>query len=104
VEMAGARESDGASWANVGEALLMSLQSAHERFHAGPEGSLPTYELMLRFGVCGDGNGGAVSAVCARAETPCRYRIAITASLCASFGLDRRVRFRCRGERVRELA
>lgn len=38
VEIAAARESDGASWADVGEALGVARQSAHERFRSGPDG------------------------------------------------------------------
>ena len=33
-----ARELDGASWADVGTALGMTRQSAHERFRTGPDG------------------------------------------------------------------
>jgi hypothetical protein len=38
VEIAAARQSEGASWADVGEALGVVRQSAHERFRAGPDG------------------------------------------------------------------
>jgi hypothetical protein len=37
-EVATAREQDGASWADVGEALGVSRQTAHERYRSGPEG------------------------------------------------------------------
>lgn len=33
-----AREQDGASWADVGEALGVSRQTAHERYRGGPGG------------------------------------------------------------------
>ena len=38
VEITRSREGDGASWADVGEALGIARQSAHERFRAGPDG------------------------------------------------------------------
>ena len=38
VEVMAAREFDGASWADVGTALGMTRQAAHERFRAGPDG------------------------------------------------------------------
>lgn len=38
VNVAGAREQDGASWADVGEALGVSRQTAHERYRSGPDG------------------------------------------------------------------
>ena len=38
VEVMEAREHDGASWADVGRALGINRQAAHERFRAGPEG------------------------------------------------------------------
>ncbi len=38
VEVMAAREHDGASWANVGQALGINRQAAHERFRTGPEG------------------------------------------------------------------
>ena len=37
-EITAAKESDGASWADVGDALGIARQSAHERFRAGPNG------------------------------------------------------------------
>ena len=37
-EVTAARELDGASWADVGEALGVSRQTAHERYRSGPEG------------------------------------------------------------------
>lgn len=37
-EVAAARERDGASWADVGEALGVSRQTAHERYRSGPSG------------------------------------------------------------------
>lgn len=33
-----AREQDAASWADVGEALGVSRQTAHERYRSGPDG------------------------------------------------------------------
>jgi hypothetical protein len=38
VEVMTAREEDGASWADVGQALGINRQAAHERFRTGPEG------------------------------------------------------------------
>ena len=38
VEVMAARELDGASWSDVGEALGMTRQAAHERFRTGPDG------------------------------------------------------------------
>ncbi len=38
VEVVAAREHDGASWADVGQALGVNRQAAHERFRTGPEG------------------------------------------------------------------
>ncbi len=38
VEVLAARESDGATWEQVGEAFGVSRQSAHERFRTGPDG------------------------------------------------------------------
>ncbi len=38
VEVIAAREQDGASWADVGQALGVNRQAAHERFRMGPEG------------------------------------------------------------------
>jgi hypothetical protein len=38
IEVMAARNADGASWAEVGEALGMTRQSAHERFRTGPDG------------------------------------------------------------------
>ncbi len=38
VEVTAAREHDGASWADVGQALGVNRQAAHERFRTGPEG------------------------------------------------------------------
>ena len=38
VEVMAARNADGASWTEVGEALGMTRQSAHERFRMGPDG------------------------------------------------------------------
>lgn len=37
-EVTTAREQDGASWAEVGAALGVSRQTAHERYRSGPEG------------------------------------------------------------------
>lgn len=37
-EVIAAREFDGASWADVGKALGVSRQTAHERFRTGPDG------------------------------------------------------------------
>lgn len=37
-EVLAARELDGASWADVGAALGVSRQTAHERFRSGPDG------------------------------------------------------------------
>ena len=37
-EVMAARELDGASWADVGAALGMTRQAAHERFRMGPDG------------------------------------------------------------------
>lgn len=37
-EVIAARELDGASWADVGKALGVSRQTAHERFRTGPNG------------------------------------------------------------------
>ena len=37
-EVIAARELDGASWADVGAALGMTRQAAHERFRMGPDG------------------------------------------------------------------
>ena len=37
-EVIAARDLDGASWADVGKALGVSRQSAHERFRTGPDG------------------------------------------------------------------
>jgi hypothetical protein len=37
-EIIAAREVDGATWEQVGTALGMSRQSAHERFRTGPDG------------------------------------------------------------------
>lgn len=37
-EVIAARELDGASWADVGKALGVSRQTAHERFRTGPDG------------------------------------------------------------------
>jgi hypothetical protein len=37
-EVVAARELDSASWADVGEALGISRQAAHERFRLGPDG------------------------------------------------------------------
>ena len=37
-EIIAARELDGATWEQVGTALGMSRQSAHERFRTGPDG------------------------------------------------------------------
>ncbi len=38
VEVLAARELDGATWEQVGEAFGVSRQSAHERFRTGPDG------------------------------------------------------------------
>ncbi len=38
IEVIAAREQDGASWADVGQALGVNRQAAHERFRTGPEG------------------------------------------------------------------
>jgi hypothetical protein len=38
VEVMTAREEDGASWADVGQALGINRQAAHERFRTGPDG------------------------------------------------------------------
>lgn len=38
VNVAAARVHDGASWADVGEALGVSRQTAHERYRSGPDG------------------------------------------------------------------
>lgn len=37
-EVMAARDRDGASWADVGAALGMTRQAAHERFRTGPDG------------------------------------------------------------------
>ncbi|MGH9157669.1 MAG: hypothetical protein ACRD1K_17950 [Acidimicrobiales bacterium] len=37
-EVLAARELDGSSWADVGAALGVSRQTAHERFRTGPDG------------------------------------------------------------------
>ena len=37
-EVIAARELDGVSWADVGRALGVSRQTAHERFRTGPDG------------------------------------------------------------------
>lgn len=37
-EVIAARELDGASWTDVGNALGVSRQTAHERFRTGPDG------------------------------------------------------------------
>ena len=37
-EVSAARDHDGASWTDVGDALGVSRQTAHERFRSGPEG------------------------------------------------------------------
>ena len=37
-EVVAAREIDGASWTDVGKALGVSRQTAHERFRTGPDG------------------------------------------------------------------
>lgn len=37
-EVMAAREHDGATWEQVGDAIGVSRQSAHERFRAGPDG------------------------------------------------------------------
>ena len=37
-EVSAARELDAASWADVGEALGVSRQTAHERYRSGPDG------------------------------------------------------------------
>jgi hypothetical protein len=37
-EVMAAREADGATWEQVGTALGMSRQAAHERFRTGPDG------------------------------------------------------------------
>lgn len=37
VEVTAAREVDNASWADVGEALGVSRQTAHERYRSGPD-------------------------------------------------------------------
>lgn len=37
-EVIAARELDGASWTDVGKALGVSRQTAHERFRTGPDG------------------------------------------------------------------
>lgn len=37
-EVIAARELEGASWADVGKALGVSRQTAHERFRTGPDG------------------------------------------------------------------
>ena len=37
-EVSAARQNDGASWADVGEALGVSRQTAHERYRSGPDG------------------------------------------------------------------
>lgn len=37
-QVTAAREQDGASWADVGEALGVSRQTAHERYRSGPDG------------------------------------------------------------------
>jgi uncharacterized protein (DUF849 family) len=37
-EVVAARELDSASWADVGDALGISRQAAHERFRLGPDG------------------------------------------------------------------
>jgi hypothetical protein len=38
VEVMAARELDGATWAEVGDALGVRPQTAHERFRTGPDG------------------------------------------------------------------
>lgn len=38
IEVMAAREMDGASWTEVGKALGISRQAAHERFRTGPDG------------------------------------------------------------------
>jgi len=38
VEVIAARDEEGASWEDVGQALGVSRQTAHERFRAGPDG------------------------------------------------------------------
>jgi hypothetical protein len=38
LEVDAARSLDGASWQEVGDAFGIIRQSAHERFHAGPDG------------------------------------------------------------------
>jgi len=37
-EVSAARELDAVSWADVGEALGVSRQTAHERYRSGPDG------------------------------------------------------------------
>jgi hypothetical protein len=47
-EVTAAREIDGASWADVGEALGVSRQTAHERYRSGPEGGASRLTFQRR--------------------------------------------------------
>ena len=43
-----AREQDGASWADVGDALGVSRQTAHERYRSGPDGGASRLTYQAR--------------------------------------------------------
>lgn len=47
-EVSAARELDAASWADVGEALGVSRQTAHERYRSGPDGGASRVTFRLR--------------------------------------------------------
>lgn len=49
-EVVAARDLDGASWADVGAALGVSRQTAHERFRSGPDG---LHSRLFRRGAAG---------------------------------------------------
>jgi hypothetical protein len=57
VEVMRARELDGATWADVGEALVVRPQTAHERFRSGTDGLHSRFDKRQ-----GKSSGSAMSA------------------------------------------
>ena len=73
-EVMAARDADGATWEQVGIALDMSRQSAHERFRTGPDGMHTRLFKKRRGAQNSEGSSGPTTS--ATTERSVRRRVA----------------------------